>query len=306
MQGVEEEPVSYYLSAVPYSAEISRVQPAAFVFLLDQSASMQEAFGGAKQKGDAAPSKARVLTDTVNRLLQNLVLRCAKEDGVRDYFHVAVIGYGERVKPLIRAVEKGDDGEARPGEEMVPISALAERPARLEERRKEVTTADGETTERRVRVPVWFDPEARNGTPMCQALDYATQVARRWIDRHPSGFPPIVLNVTDGEATDGEPLRYARNLLTYGTDDGDVLLFNVHLSEADEPAAEFPNTMEGLPDDYARRLFQMSSRLPFPMRAAAEAEGLPVTLDTRGFIFNADPTALVRFLEIGTRPSTLV
>ena len=41
------------------------------------------------------------------------------------------------------------------------------------------------------------------------------------------------------------------------------------------------------------------------MRAAAEAEGLRVGLDTRGFVYNADPVALVRLLEIGTRPATL-
>jgi hypothetical protein len=41
------------------------------------------------------------------------------------------------------------------------------------------------------------------------------------------------------------------------------------------------------------------------MRSAAEQEGYTVDLDTRGFVFNADPTALVTFLEIGTRPSNL-
>ncbi|NBC18312.1 MAG: VWA domain-containing protein, partial [Bacteroidetes bacterium] len=187
---------------MPYSAEISRTSPTAFLFLLDQSASMQDAFGGAKQKGDAAPSKARVLADVVNKLLQNLILRCAKEDGVRDYFYVGVLGYGERVQPLI---QPAGDHEHVPN--LVPISHLAERPLRLEERMRTVPDGDGGTTEKRVKVPVWFDPHAKNGTPMCQALDQAAQIVRDWIDTRPHGFPPIVLNVTDGEATDGDPLR---------------------------------------------------------------------------------------------------
>ena len=58
-------------------------------------------------------------------------------------------------------------------------------------------------------------------------------------------------------------------------------------------------------DPYAHTLFQMSSALPFSMRAAAESEGFRVTLDTRGFVYNADPSALVKLLEIGTRPSNL-
>ncbi len=284
-----------------YSAEISRSAPTAFLFLLDQSASMQEAFGGARQRGDAAPSKARVLADVVNRLLQNLILRCAKEDGVRDYFFVGVVGYGERVQPLIQPAE----GFVHTGS-LIPISYLAERPLRLEERLREGPDGAGGTSERRVKVPVWFDPRARNGTPMCQALDLATQMVRAWIDVHPHGFPPIVLNVTDGEATDGDPLRFAHTLRSYATDDGEVLLFNVHLSASEDPAVVLPDAMAELPhNEYARQLFQMSSLLPFSMRAAAEQEGYRPTLDTRGFVFNADPGSLVRFLEIGTRPSNL-
>jgi hypothetical protein len=287
---------------MPYSAEISRQQPTAFVFLLDQSASMQDAFGGAEQKGDAAPSKARVLADTVNKLLQNLVLRCAKEEGVRDYFHVGVIGYGERVQPLITPAD-----EVEAGTGLVPISHLAERPKRMEERVRRVDNGEGETSEQRVKSPVWFDPQSKNGTPMCQALDLATQQVRDWIDHHPDSFPPVVMNVTDGEATDGDPLRYAQTLRSYATDDGEVLLFNVHLSESEAPAVEFPTHRDELPRDaaYAEDLFEMSSTLPFTMRSAAENEGYSVDLDTRGFVFNADPVALVKFLEIGTRPSTL-
>ena len=274
--------------------------PTAFLFLLDQSASMQDSFGGAVQKGDAAPSKARVLADVVNRLLQNLILRCAKEDGVRDYFAVGVVGYGDRVQPLVQP-----SGEGAAPLDLIPISHLAERPLRLDERLRDVPDGSGGQVQQRVKVPVWFDPHAKNGTPMCQALDLAASQVGRWIDAHPQGFPPIVVNVTDGEATDGDPLRYARALREFATDDGEVLLFNVHLSSSEEPAIELPDTPEGLPDDYAYTLYQMSSPLPFTMRAAAEAEGFAVSRDTRGFLFNADPTALVRFMEIGTRPGTL-
>ncbi|PSQ92316.1 MAG: hypothetical protein BRD30_02565 [Bacteroidetes bacterium QH_2_63_10] len=265
---------------MPYSAEISRQQPTSFLFLLDQSASMQDPFGGAEKKGDAAPSKARVLADTVNRLLQNLVLRCAKEEGVRDYFHVGGIGYGERVQDRIQPADEYDTGTG-----LVPISHLADRPRRMEQRVKEVNDGDGGTTEQRVKTPIWFDPQAKNGTPMCQALDLAAQRVRGWIDEHPSSFPPVVLNVADGE----------------------VLLFNVHLSESEATPVELPSSRAEIPsgDEYAETLFQMSSRLPFSMRSAAEQEGYTVDLDTRGFVFNADPAALVAFLEIGTRPSNL-
>lgn len=284
-----------------YSAEISRVQPAAIVFLLDQSASMKDRFGGAKARGDAAPSKARVLTDVVNRLLQDLILRCAKEDGVRDYFHIGVIGYGDRVQPLITP----NEGFGVAGN-LVPVSYLAEHPLRLEARTKQVSDGQGGTVTQTTRVPIWFEVSAHNGTPMCAALDLATQSVRTWCDAFPNAYPPMVINVTDGEATDGEPLRLAQQLRSYGTSDGEVLLFNIHLSETTDAPVAFPDDVAELPGDpFAQTLFQMSSPLPYSMRAAAEGEGYRVTLDTRGFVYNADPAALVRMLEIGTRPANL-
>ena len=78
---------------MPYVAEISRTSPTCILFLIDQSSSMAGPFGGAPGK-----SKADGVADAVNRLLQNLALKCAKSDGIRDYFHVGVIGYGGRVE----------------------------------------------------------------------------------------------------------------------------------------------------------------------------------------------------------------
>lgn len=273
-----------------YSAEISRRSPAAFIFLLDQSASMQDPFGGGKRGKN--PDKAEILAKAVNRLLRNLILRCAKEDGVRDYFHIGVIGYGSRVQPLVVPAE----GFGAPGD-LIPISHLAERPLRMEERIDQ--------DERKVKFPIWFEPHAKNGTPMCRALDMAAATVRSWIEVYPANFPPVVLNITDGEATDGDPLRWARKLREFSTDDGQVLLFNVHLSASGSRPVAYPDSPDGLPDEFAHTLFQMSSVLPFPMRAAAEGEGYQTTLDSRGFVFNADPVALVRFLEIGTRPGNL-
>ncbi len=49
----------------------------------------------------------------------------------------------------------------------------------------------------------------------------------------------------------------------------------------------------------------MSSLLPDPLREAAAREGFDVSANSRGFAFNADLVELIRFLDIGTRPSNL-
>src|SRR5689334_9010990 len=76
---------------MPYTAEISRTNPTCFLFLVDQSSSMSEPFGAQPDK-----KKAEGVADVINRLLQNLILKCAKSEGIRDFFHVGIIGYGGR------------------------------------------------------------------------------------------------------------------------------------------------------------------------------------------------------------------
>ena len=61
-----------------YSAEISRGNPSCLVFLIDQSGSMNDPFGA----GEGNQKKADGVADAINRLLQNLVIKCAKEEGI--------------------------------------------------------------------------------------------------------------------------------------------------------------------------------------------------------------------------------
>ena len=78
---------------MPYTAEISRAKPTAFCFLIDQSGSMDDPYGM-----DSGKRKCDAVADAVNRLIATLVLRCAKGEDVRDYFQIAVIGYGGAVR----------------------------------------------------------------------------------------------------------------------------------------------------------------------------------------------------------------
>ena len=57
-----------------YQAEISRKNPGCFLFLVDQSESMEDPFGG----GEAGRQKAEELATILNKLIHNLCIRCAK------------------------------------------------------------------------------------------------------------------------------------------------------------------------------------------------------------------------------------
>jgi hypothetical protein len=274
---------------MPYTAEISRANPTCFLFLIDQSESMREAIGG----GDVPMAKADAVADAVNRLLSELTIKCAKEEGVRDYFHVGVIGYGAKVAPAF--------GGALAGQDLVPLSQVAAQPARLEERTRSARNGAGEVTQQSVKFPTWVQPVAYGDTPMRAALTRAYDVVGKWLAEHPGSFPPIVLNITDGESTDGNPSEQAGALRELMSADGNVLLFNLHVSSDKSDPVVFPSTPHLLPDDYARLLFGMSSVLPPTLQAAASRLDLPLADGARGFVFNADISAIVQFLDVGTQ-----
>jgi hypothetical protein len=273
-----------------FTAEISRTNPACLLFLVDQSKSMNGNFAG-----DQGKSKAEGVADAINRLLQNLVLKCAKAEGIRDYFHVGVIGYGETVGPSLAGTS--------PDKPLVPISLVANNPKRLENRKRMVDDGAGGLVEQAFRFPVWFEPTAGGKTPMCEAFKVAKGVVADFLLSYPDCFPPLLVNLTDGKPTDDNPLEVAVELKGMKSSDGNVLLFNGHLSSVPAPPVCFPSSEDGLADVYAKLLFRMSSILPPKLMSAAKDEGYSISGPARGFVFNADLVGVIRFLDIGTRVS---
>ena len=175
-----------------YEAEVSRNNPSAFLFLVDMSGSMTDPYPNGKRKADG-------VADAINKLITNLSIKCTKSEGVRDYYDVGVISYGKQVAPAL--------GGELTGMTLAPISSVANHPARVEERTKLEDDGAGGIAEMKVKFPVWFDPKAAGSTPMCKAFKAAREALEPWVAAHPYSFPPIVINITDGESTDGDPTR---------------------------------------------------------------------------------------------------
>jgi len=275
---------------MPYSTEISRKNPTAFLFAIDRSGSM----------GEATPdgiSKSKMLSDVMNRLFSELILKCTKSEGIRDYFDLGVIGYDTSlgvVNPLTGNLSQ---------EWINPISLFETNCLRLEERKKKVPDGAGGVIETTIKFPVWFDPIAQGGTPMCSALKTAYDVLNYWCATHPDAYPPLFVHITDGQSTDGDPEELAQNIQQLSTNDGNVLVFNIHLSSKGGKEVIMPSSVDGLPDTYSEKLFRMSSYLPSSMAATARKEGIEdISSESRCFAYNVkDLATLVALLDIGTR-----
>ena len=278
-----------------YQAEISRDNPSCFLFLIDQSASMEDEIS----LGEEVQQLASGVADSINRWLQELSIKCAKSEGIRDYYNVGVIGYGKNVGPSF----VGSIADR----ELIPISEIADNPARLDERTKKISDGAGRLLEQSVRIPVWFDPISEGGTPMCRAATEARRVLENWIAAHPDSFPPIVIHITDGESTDGNPTDHLNTLTSLSTSDGNVMLFNIHLSaNPNATPVSFSDSPDDLPDAYSKMLFETSSPLTPAMRGLAKEHGFETSDSSRCFVLNADLVLLVQAIDIGTRPSNVL
>jgi len=264
-----------------YDQQINRGNPGCIVFLIDQSASMNEPFAGTHR------TKATALAGAVNQLIRNLVIQCQRGEEIRDYLELGIIGYGSAAEPAF--------GGRLSSQQLVPISAVADYPARM------ATESMPGNPDLRIDRPVWVDPVARGATRMTAAIDLAGSFLVNWANAHQSSFPPIVLNFSDGQATDGDPRPIANQLRNIVTDDGSLLMFNINLSSAAGVPIEYPSSPAGLPNPYAAGLFDMPSELTPFMHIAAQEMGLTVAPGARGFVYNADPSRLSEFLDVGTR-----
>lgn len=277
-----------------YTAEISRKNPTAFVFLIDQSGSMSNTveFNGKTMK------RAEAAAIVVNETLLNMVADCTKLGEVRHYFDVAVIGYGQ--KETADLVWEGN----LQGRDWVGTTELDGKTAFT--LMKPVRIRKGGFKE--LPISAWFSPIHAKRTPMKSALQLAHDLLKEWIAAHPGAYPPAVLNITDGEATDAsneQLLDAATQLRSLRTIDGNVLLFNCHMSGAGDASVVFPVVKNELPqDEYAHLLFDMSSDLPSRYnRQIAEWRNQDLQTYT-AMMLNADVENVFKLMEIGTRTAS--
>lgn len=278
-----------------YTQSITRAHRTAFILLIDGSGSMAEQ---TRFRGRTA-TKAQAVAAITNDLLFELIERARRSDGVRNYYDIATLGYS------------GDDEvySLLPGNgEIIPITELAASEAPIRREVVEHRLPDGSVALREIPSPAWIEAHAAGQTPMCEALRRARDIVSAWCadPANAESFPPVVFNITDGEATDCDPeeLRaVADQIKALRTVDGNALLINIHIAAADgSQTIFFPTEQEAdYPHRYARLLYDCSSQMPSVFNEAIRAAKSPACIPPfRGMSYNASATELVAMLNIGS------
>ncbi len=283
-------------SKTPYTAQITRNTPTAFIFIVDQSVSMQRTTTLLGEEMTMSEAAARI----VNQQINELVLRCIKSNEVRHYYDIAVIGYGENVY-------SGWNGDLE-NRTFVSPEELRNHPYKKITVREEKKTRKGPVIKEVEKVQ-WM--EARHDghwTHVHKAFDRAHELLDVWMrDHHEKDcYPPTIIHITDGVfngATKEHVLQQANELKSMFTNDGNVILFNIHFA-ASKSAEEVicPIEKDELRGDmFAETLFEMSSLLPLrynddiARNLHDDRPGRHVAMGV-----NADATSLIKLMDIGT------
>lgn len=286
-----------------YTQNWQSTQPGCMIFLLDQSGSMNEKFGQAQ--AGRGRRKCDMVATILNNFLSELITinTIPKSDGtseVRLRADISVLGYeGTSATPVLSGALAGKD--------FVNLLELQVNPTDMEIRKQKDYDDTGKEYEIQVPFPIWVKARAGGGTPMCAALSRARDLAQQWVSTHPNNYPPIIINVTDGASTDGDPTRLEREITQISTNDGQVLLFNVHITNLPDQPVLYPTSESELPNDrYAKLLFSISSIIPEPSRQLLESLiGRSVPPGARGLIFNGDATSVRLMFNFASRPATI-
>lgn len=280
---------------IPYTSQITRNTPTAFIFLIDQSVSMRRPTTFNGEQMPMSEAVARIVNNQINEL----VLRCIKTNEVRHYYDIAAIGYSTNAYSAWNGELEGRD--------FVTPQELKEHPFKVITTKKETRTRRGVVV-KEVQKTQWL--EARHDgswTHVHEAFARAKSLLEQWMKEHHDKdcYPPTIINITDGVfngTTRENVLQLSNELKSMFTNDGNVLLFNIHIVPNGDDFVVFPiSKTEVNGDKYGELLYEMSSLLP--IRYNQPISKIRKDNSNKRHVamaVNADMSTLIQLMDIGT------
>lgn len=281
----------------PYTAQITRNTPTAFIFMIDQSISMSRKLNYKGEYITLAEAVARI----VNAQIYELVLRCIKTSDVRHYYDIAVIGYGDDASYGWKGTLAGRD--------FVSPEELKNNPFKKIIVKEEKMTKKGLVLKEIEKVQ-WVEPVAAGKyTRAHKAFAMAKVLLDKWMTEHHEKdcYPPTIINITDGAfngiANPREVnTQLANELKALFTNDGNVLLWNIHITPDNKDSIVLPiSKTEVIGDDKSEGLYDMSSLLPSRYnQPIGDLRGDAENSRHVAMAINSDLSTLIQLMDIGT------
>ncbi len=268
-----------------YEKMVQTANPGLILILLDQSQSMEEAYSGS--------TKMNLATLAIRRCIYEIINACKSGEAIKNRCQIGVYGYGSGAASLLIGGWVSDVFHLKIGEESIP---------------RKVSDGAGGLVDSPLILPIFrgLEPKAKGNTPMDLAFDEARNlIEKTWLPKFLDSFPPIVINITDGEPDDiPSATRSAKSLMSLKANDGNVLLFNAHISSANAGELSLPSSLPSsvASNKFVHFLFDISSEIPAPLYPRAEQAGLQPEPGARGCLYRADAELLTKMIVFGSNP----
>jgi uncharacterized protein YegL len=209
---------------MPYNVVATGKTPALIIYLLDVSGSMQEQLDGS--------SKIDHVNQAIEKVLVRMVQRSSKGEIISPRYRLAMVAYSDTPVDILGGIKT--IGEvAQLGKPTLSASAT---------------------------------------TDTAGAFAFARDLLKRELASL-SGPPPhpapMICHLTDGAFTGADPEPIAQEIMQMATDDGHVLIENIYVGAnlTTQPITDVENwpglsDVSEINDQYAKKLFNMSSPLP--------------------------------------------
>lgn len=263
----------------------SSATPGLLIILLDQSGSMLSDYEGT--------TRTKFASLAVNKVIDNIIQKNFDGDAPKNRCFISVIGYNHNVKELTSGWLKDLDAN----------------PLRYETLKKKTPDGAGGIVEIEVNQPVWVEPiESDGATNMLGAFKFAKGLVENWMAKYADGPAPVIINISDGVPYyDGkdprdcmkETVALASEIMALSNNDGNVLIFNAQIDEANGTVV-FPSNRNEVIQEEAQFLYDITSEVPESYKAAAQKNELPTKDGSRGCIFGADGVQLIQLIDFGS------
>ena len=258
--------------------------PGFLIFMIDQSHSMQDVYS---EEGSKADFTAKV----INRTIYELINMNLNGETIKDRMKIAVVGYGGQGGDSVQIMRAG------------MLSSYANNPLQINKAKQKVVNGDLVLGEIEVEQPVYVNPLAKGSTAMGKAfqlvrgtlVDECKEQGRNYSET-------IVINISDGSPWSHE-LKFKERDLALGEAqslmrDG-VLIYNAHIGNG-HPKLICPNHIDSSDGRQAKFLFDISSVIPQGYLNMARKFELYLSDGARGFVSNASPDVLIKFINFGS------
>jgi hypothetical protein len=260
-----------------FRSYVSTANPGYFVFIIDQSARMNEPYVAGTTKADYAATQ-------INRVINELININMDGERTKDRFFISLIGHSNGVVNDIRSDY---------------LSSFADNPLRLEQLKKKVSDGAGGMIEIDVVNPIFIEPLATGIEDELAAIEFSKELVEGWMNRK-DYLSIAIFNNSGGYPKDWKEITTIVNgIKDLRCNKTKVVMCNM-LIESNKKSLVFPTIEEIFNQSFSTQIyFEWSTYFPPDCLRLARRQDYEMDAHNKMFV-NQNLTEIIKFIDTGS------